>query len=115
MPKNNLEQSINQMVEETKTPPFDKEAIKTYYKQFGDGFTDDAYELWAEQKGKKLGPKTPFDKGFAETDYKKQHYGGADGTYADQYLNDEEFLREAWETIYPDVQEYQEYLKSNKK
>ena len=91
-----------------KVPEFDIDAIRRYYKQYGDGFTDDAYEEWANKKGKKLAPKRPFNEEFAKTDFKKQYYGDSEGTYQDQYLNDEDFLRESWEVEYPYIKEFLE-------
>ena len=88
-----------------KPSEYDREATINYLKQFGDGFTDDAYEEWAKKKGKTLAPRTPLNPDFAESSYAKQNYGNV-GTYRDQYLNDDEWLENFWDTDWSDILEY---------
>ena len=89
-------------------PPYNKDALVSYLKQYGSGFTDDEYEEWAKAKGREL-KKTPLNKDFIGTDYHKQYYGeGHDYTYAPQYLEDEEWLQEVWPTFSEDAQDYYE-------
>lgn len=91
--------------ESLKIPAFNKDAIVAYLKQYGTGFTDDNYKAWATKKGKKVVGK-PLDPAFLKTDFGRQNYGDAKETYADQYLNDDEWLQEAWNELYEDAQDY---------
>lgn len=89
-------------------PEFNKDALVRYLKNYGSGFDDDAYEQWATQKGKQL-TKTPLNPEFVGTPYHKQWYGeGHDYTYAPQYLEDEDWLREVWNNAYQDALDYNE-------
>lgn len=72
---------------------FVKSRVLNFLQNFASSETDDSYEQWAAQQGKQLQPKKPFNPGFANSSYKKQYYGDAEGDYSDQYLNDEDFLR----------------------
>lgn len=89
----------------SKVPPFDKAKMVSYFKNYGSGFTDDAYEEWAKARGKEL-KKTPLNPAFIGTDYHKQWYGAdRDYTYKDQYLNDDEWLEESWPYYADDITE----------
>jgi len=87
-------------------PEFNKEGTIEYLKQFASSETDDDYEKWAKGQGKTLKPKTPFDPGFAQSSYKKQYYGDAEGSYSDQYLADEDYLKKVYNDIYDDIDDY---------
>jgi len=89
----------------SKTPTFNKAALVAYLKNYGSGFTDDAYEEWAKKKGKQLQGK-PLNPEFLKTDFAKQWYGDRTETYADQYLNDDEWLQEMWPDVAEDALEY---------
>ena len=85
-------------------PPFNKEKVVKYLKQFGDGFTNDDYVEWAKRVGKTLQPPKPLNPEFAETSFAKQHYGEP-VSYADQYLNDDDYLKEYWNDAYEAILE----------
>ena len=89
-------------------PPYNKEATVKYWTQFGDGFTDDAYESWAKEKGKQLKPRTPLNPEFAKTQLARQTWQNPekDGTYKDQYLADDEWLQESWNELFDEILEY---------
>lgn len=89
----------------TKIPAFDKERTVAFLKQYGDGFTNDDYVEWAKKKGKTLQPPKPLDPEFAKTEFAKQHYGEP-VSYADQYLNDDEYLEGYWNDAYEDINNY---------
>ena len=89
----------------SKIPEFNKEAIVRYLKNYGSGFDDDNYEAWAKQKGKPLQGK-PLNPEFLKTSFAKQWYGDRTETYADQYLNDDEWLQEVWPDVAEDALEY---------
>lgn len=72
---------------------FVKSRVVNFLQNYATSETDDAYEKWAAQQGKQLAPKKAFNPGFANSSYKKQYYGDATGSYEDQYLNDEDFLK----------------------
>lgn len=87
-------------------PTFDKDAIVSFLKQYGTSGEDDAYEQWAKARGKEL-KKTPLNPEFIGTSYHKQWYGpDRDYTYADQYLADDDWLKEVWDEIYEDIIDY---------
>lgn len=88
----------------SKVPPFDKEKIVAYLKNYGNGFTNDDYVDWAKKKGKTLLPPKPLNPEFAKTSYVRQFYGEP-VTYADQYLNDDEYLQGYWNDAYEDILE----------
>lgn len=85
-------------------PPFDKEKTVAYLKNYGDGFTNDDYVDWAKKKGKTLLPPKPLNPEFAKTSFAKQHYGEPI-SYADQYLNDDEYLQGYWNDAFEDILE----------
>ena len=85
-----------------KNSDFVKSRIVNFLQNYASSETDDSYEQWAAQQGKQLAPKKPFDPEFAKTDYKKQYYGDAEGSYSDQYLNDEDFLKYADQSLAAD-------------
>lgn len=87
----------------SEVPPYSKDALVKFLKNYGSGFTDDAYEEWAKKKGREL-KKTPLNKDFIGTDYHKQWYGAdRDYTYKDQYINDDEWLEESWPYYADDI------------
>ena len=94
-------------------PKYNKAALVAYLKNYGSGFTDDAYEEWAKKKGKPLQSK-PLNKDFIGTPYHRQYYGDKTTTYADQYLNDDEWLQEAWPSYSEDATDYYETIKPQK-
>ena len=96
--KSPLQQSIALKGEKDGIPEFDLNAIKDYYTQYGDFVTDDAYENWALAHGKQLGE--PDRDALGQTRFSA-------------YINDEDFLHDSWNEIYPEVIEYQDYLNSN--
>lgn len=96
--KSPLQQSIALKAAKEGVPEFDLDAIRDYFTQYGDFMTDDAYEEWALKRGKQLGPK------------QKDALGT---TRFPDYINDEEYLQDAWNEIYPEVLEYQDYLNQN--
>lgn len=99
------EKTIEPIVESlSKAPAFDKEKTIAFLKNYGDGFTNDSYVDWAKEKGKTLQPPKPLNPEFAKTSFAKQHYGDP-VSYADQYLNDDDFLNWYWEGVYPDILE----------
>lgn len=86
-------------------PKYNKDAIVSYLKQYGTGETDDIYKEWALKKGRQLKP-TKLNPEFLKTDFARQTYGDATETYADQYLNDDEWLQERWPEIAEDALDY---------
>lgn len=88
-------------------PPYNKEAAVKYWKNYGDGFTDDAYESWAKERGKQLKPRTPLNPEFAKTQLARQSWFDPehDGTYKDQYLADDEWLEETWNDLFAEMLE----------
>lgn len=97
-----------------KVPPYNKEKLVAHLKNYGSGFTDDAYEDWAKAKGREL-KKTPLNKDFIGTDYHKQYYGADKNyTYKDQYLNDDEWLQESWPYYADEILQEEEDLKGAK-
>lgn len=94
----------------SEVPPYDKKALVKFLKNYGSGFEDDAYEQWANKKGREL-KKTPLNPAFIGTAYHKQWYGAdRDYTYKDQYSNDDEWLEESWpyyaDYIYDQASDY---------
>lgn len=98
--KSPLEQSIALKGAKEGVPDFDLNAIKDYLTQYGDFVTDDSYREWALKKGKQIGQPS------------KNALGN---TLFDQYINDEEYLRDAWNELYPEAIEYQDHLNQNPK
>ena len=94
-------------------PKYNKAALVAYLKNYGSGFTDDEYEKWAKAKGKEL-KATPLNPEFLKTSFAKQWYGDKTTTYADQYLNDDEWLKESWPAYAEDANEYYETVKPQK-
>ncbi len=88
-----------------KIPAFNKERTIAFLKQYGDGFTNDDYVDWAKKKGKTLSAPKPLNPEFAKTEFAKQHYGEP-VSYADQYLNDDEYLEGYWNDAYEDINEH---------
>ena len=86
-------------------PAFNKDALVSFLKQYGSGFTDDEYEEWAKKKGKELKSR-PLNPEFLKTSFAKQWYGDRTETYADQYLNDDEWLQEVWPDVAEDAIDY---------
>lgn len=87
-------------------PEYNKEAIVAYLKNFGDSQTDDAYEEWAKSKGKQIN-REPLNPNFIGTSYHKQFYGpDRKYTYSNQYLSDEDWLKEIWNDVAEDATEY---------
>ena len=90
-------------------PPFNREVMVKHFQNYGDGFTDDAYEEWAKKKGKALKGK-PLNPEFLKTDFARQWYGDRTETFKDQYINDDEWLEESWpyyaDEIYGDANVY---------
>ena len=82
----------------SKVPPYNKEVLLDFLTQYGDFMTDEGYEAWAQEKGKKLGPRGRDALG-------ETRFG--------DYSNDDEWLQEAWEYLHPDALEYSEHLKQN--
>lgn len=97
----------------SKVPQYSKDALVKYLKNFGSGFDDDAYEEWANKKGKPLQGK-PLNPEFLKTDFAKQWYGDRTETYKDQYLNDDEWLQEMWPDVAEDALEYYNSEKEGK-
>lgn len=93
--KSPLAQSIALKGQKDGAPDFDKDVLIDYLTQYGDFVTDDAYEEWALKKGKQLG--------------KKQRDALGETRYPD-YINDEDWLKESWNEIYPEAIEYSNYL-----
>lgn len=91
-------------------PEFNKDAIVKYLKNFGSGFVDDEYEEWAKKNGREL-KKSQLNKDFIGTPYHKQWYGAdRDYTYAPQYLEDEDWLKEKWQKDFEDILDYNDLL-----
>ena len=82
------------------TPKFDINKVRDYFTQYGDFVTDDAYKDWALKVGKQLGPAEKDTSGT---------------TYFSQYINDEDFLKYAYEQDPESIDEYFDYLESNPK
>ena len=82
----------------SKVPPFDKDALIDFFTQYGDFMTDEGYEAWAKEKGKTLGPIG--------------HDALGETRYPD-YINDEDYLKDAWNEVYEDAIEYKNRLATN--
>lgn len=87
-----------------KIPAFDKAATISFLKQYGDAMTDYGYEAWAKERGKQLAPKTPTPGYDPQQSFFAQHMNP--DTYANQYLNDDEWLQEYFKENYNDIDEY---------
>jgi hypothetical protein len=98
--KSPLQQSIALKGQRDGVPEFNKEVLIDYLTQYGDFVTDDAYEEWALKKGKQLGPK--------------KHDALGETRYGD-YINDEDWLKETWNELYPEAIEYSDHLNQNPK
>jgi len=82
-------------------PPYSKEKTIAYLEQFGDHVTDEAYEDWAKKQNKKIGPREPITTNpeVLNTSYFREHQN-PEGSYRNQYLKDDFFLKDFWENNY---------------